>query len=131
MHRLGIGLMAFGAAATLVLIGLDAQGSSMFAALVLGAGALTAFFVGCTIFSQSSAERAEKARFDDMADAVEHDARIHLLENRETALIRQVATLETRRDEILAELAAVHGGAGPSGPGHPVLPNLVVVPDAE
>ena len=59
MHRLGIGLMAFGALATMVLIGLDAQGSSMFAALVLGAGALTAFFAGCMIFSQTSAKRAE------------------------------------------------------------------------
>lgn len=131
MHRLGIGLMAFGALATMVLIGLDAQGSSMFAALVLGAGALTAFFAGCMIFSQTSAKRAESARFDEMADDVERDARVHLLENRETELIRQVATLESRRDEILAELATVHGGAGPSVAGRPAAPNLVVLPDVE
>ena len=131
MHRLGIGLMAFGALATMVLIGLDAQGSSMFAGLVLGAGALTAFFAGCMIFAHTSADLAQTARFDEMADDVEDEARIHLLENRETELVRQVATLESRRDEILAELAAVHGGAGPSVPGRPTPPNLIVVPEAE
>ena len=84
--------MAFGALATMVLIGLDAQGSSMFAALVLGAGALTAFFAGCMIFAHTSADLAETARFDEMADDVEDEAHIHLLENRETELVRQVAT---------------------------------------
>jgi hypothetical protein len=131
MHRLGIGLMAFGATATLVLIGIDAHGSSMFAALVLGAGALAAFFAGCMIYSHTSAEHAETKRFDRMANSVEDDARIHLLENREADLIRQVATLESRRDEILAELAAVHGSAGPSPHGNPPPPNLIVVPDSD
>jgi len=103
----------------------------MFAALVLGAGALAAFFAGCMMFSRTSAERVEKARFDEMADSVEDDARIHLLENRETDLVRQVESLESRRDEILAELAAAVGQNGRSLPARPKQPNLIVLPESE
>jgi hypothetical protein len=126
MHRLGIGLMALGATATLALIGF-AGGS--FAMLGLGAGSLAVFFAGCMTFLRGRSVMAETARFDEMADGVQHDARIHLLENRETELVRQVQTLETRRDEILADLAAAVGETGRSTKTRTA--NLVVLPDAE
>ena len=126
MHRLGIGLMAFGGVAAIALIGF-AGGS--FAMLVLGAGCLAVFFTGCMAFLQGRTQKAETARFDEMADGVQHDARIHLLENRETELVRQVATLESRRDDILAELAAAVGETGRSTKTR--TPNLIVVPEAD
>lgn len=126
MHRWGMGLMALGAIATLASIGF---GGGSFALLVLGAGALTVFFAGCMTYLRGRSVKAETARFDEMADDIQSDARIHLLEGRETELVRQVATLETRRDEILAELAAAVGQTGPST--RPRSPGLVVVPEAE
>ena len=126
MHRLGIGLMALGALATLALIGF-AGGS--FAMLGLGAGSLAVFFTGCMTFLRGRTVIAETARFDEMADGVQHDARIHLLENRETELVRQVQTLENRRDEILADLAAAVGETGRSTKTRTA--NLVVLPHAE
>jgi hypothetical protein len=126
MHRLGMALMALGAIATLALIGFS---GGSFPLLVLGSGALAVFFAGCMTYLQSRNLRAETARFDEMADDIQSDARLHLLEGRETELVRQVATLETRRDEILAELAAAVGQSGPST--RPRSPNLVVVPEAE
>ena len=126
MHRWGMGLMAFGAIAVLASIGF---GGGSFALLVLGAGALAVFFAGCMTYLQSRTVMAETARFDEMADDVQSDARVHLLEGRETELVRQVATLEVRRDEILAELAAAVGQTGPTT--RTRTPNLVVVPEAE
>ena len=126
MHRLGMALMALGAIVTLASIGF---GGGSLALLVLGSGALAVFFAGCMTYLQSRTVMAETARFDEMADDVQSDARIHLLEGRETELVRQVATLETRRDEILAELAAAVGQTGPAT--RTRAPNLVVVPEAE
>jgi len=126
MHRLGMGLMAFGALGTMALIGF-AGGS--FAILVLGAGALAVFFAGCMSFAEGRTTMAESARVDEMADEVQSDARVHLLEGRETELVRQVASLETRRDEILAELAAAVGETGRST--KTKAPNLVIVPETE
>lgn len=127
MQRLGIGLIAFGAVATLALIGVGEQES--FAILGLGAGALAVLFAGCMVFAESRTEIAETARFDEMADDVQPEARIHMLENRETELVRQVASLESRRDDILAELAAAVGGTGRAARTTP--PNLIVVPEAD
>jgi hypothetical protein len=128
MHRLGIGLMAFGAVATLALIGMGEQGS--FAILGLGAGALAVCFVGCMLFARGRTALAQTARFDEMADDAQSEARIHLLEGRETELVRQVASLESRRDEILAELAAAVGGTGRPGT-IDVPPTLIVVPEPD
>ena len=126
MHRWGMGLMALGAIATLAVIG---SGGGSLALLVLGAGALAMFFGGCMTYLRSRAVMAQTARFDEMANDVQSDARIHLLEGRETELIRQVATLEIRRDEILAEMAAAVGQTGPAT--RTRNPNLIIVPEAD
>jgi hypothetical protein len=126
--RLGIGLMAFGAVATLALIGIGEQGS--FAILGLGAGALAVCFSGCLIFAKSRNALAETTRFDEMADDAQSDARIHMLENRETSLVGQIASLESRRDEILAEIAAAVGGSGRATK-IDLPPNLIVVPEPD
>lgn len=130
MHRFGIGLMGFAATAMMVLIGIDVRGSSAFAALILGAGALAAFFAGCTLYSRTRSQHAESTRGDNLTDDVEHQARIHSLEDREAELVRQIASLEARRDEILAELAAAVGETGRSAKTH-TKPNLTIVPEAD
>jgi len=130
MSALGITLMALGALGTAALIGVDAQEpTATVATLVGGVGTLALFFVGSIVLLRGRRDRAEVARVDDLADDVQHEARVHLLEGREAELLRRVLALETRRDEILAEAAAATaaGAKRPSKRARP-KPALVMVP---
>jgi hypothetical protein len=133
MSAPGITLMALGALGTAALIGLDVQGSSAtVTALGGGIGTLALFFVGSVVLLRGRSHRAEVARVNDLADDVQHEARVHLLEGREAELLRQVVALETRRDEILAETAAA-AAAGTRHPSTRVRPKpaLVMVPNPD
>ena len=130
MSALGITLMALGALGTAALIGVDAQGpTATVATLVGGVGTLALFFVGSILLFRGRSDRAEVARVDELADDVQHEARVHLLEGREAELLHRVLALETRRDELLAESAAATT-AGTERPGTRARPKpaLVMVP---
>lgn len=123
MSARGIILMALGALGTTALIGLDGQGTTTTIALmVLGVGLLGVFFAGARDLLRA---RAETARVNGLADDVQQEARVHLLEGREAQLARKVEALELRRDEVLAEIAAAAKGTGAKGA--PRKPKLVMV----
>lgn len=127
MSALGITLMALGALGTAALIGVDAQGpTATVAALLGGVGTLALFFVGSIVLLRGRSARAEVARVDELADDVQHEARVHLLAGREAELLRRVVALETRRDEILSEAATATENERPSKRVRP-KPALVMV----
>jgi hypothetical protein len=131
MSARGIGLMALGALGTAALIGVDAHGVAATTLMVVaGLGTLTAFALGSLALVRGRGDRAEVARVDELADGVEQEARGHLLRGREAELVRQIETLELRRDQALAEAAAAASNAGSGSPAkakNPRKPKLVMV----
>ena len=129
MSARGITLIALGALGTAVLIGLDVQGPTATAVAVsAGVGTLAVFFVGTVVLLRSRNRRAEVARVDGLAVHVEPEARIRLLEGREAELLRQIETLEARRDEVVAETAAASvAGSRAASNRTPGRPDLLVV----
>lgn len=128
MFARGIILMALGAFGTAALIGLDQHGSVATAVvLAAGVGTLAVFFVGTVVMLRGWSRRVEVARVDELADDVEQEARVHLLENREAQLVRQIEALEAQRDEVLAQTATARAAddTATRAPRH--KPNLIAV----
>ena len=125
----GITLMALGALGTAALIGLNTHGTVATAVMVVaGIGTLAVFFAGSMALLQGRRDRAEGDRVDGLADDVQQEARVHLLEGREAQLVRRIDALELRRDEVLAETAAAAAaGSKTASKRGPHKPKLVMV----
>jgi hypothetical protein len=130
MPRLGIGLMALGVIGTTALIGYNLQASAGATAVSISASvaALALLLTGYALLSRSLSKQREIGRVDHLANDVEQEARIHLLENREAELRRQIETLERRRDATLAEMGHAYETTREEGQ---TRPKLVVVSSAD
>jgi hypothetical protein len=127
MASLGFGLMTLGALGTSALIGFDLDGTApKLIALLAGLGTLALYHLGHVALARGRVDIAEDERVDTIADGVEPQARIHLLENRAAELLRKIEALERRRDETLVEFIRAMPDDKPPRPKS--NPRLVVVP---